>query len=319
MKPRHVPILLSTVFVCGASTLTAQQPGAGDPFVKGDDTPAAAPQPALDEPARLVPQGLIRAEYFSLPHTLARKMMRQLPQQQALYEWLGKELENPQSEVKLERLSLLKVRGGQRSKVEEIDEYPYSTEFDPPQIPQSIGIGAPLSMSTNNNNTTVNPPAVPAPPNPPKPKPAPAPAPGAQGDPGTAGAEAQTAVIAPGAVPATHNCAPWPYSTVTPRGFTFRNTGWTMEAEMTIGADGRTVDLNLAPEHVKIVSVVPQVPNGEITQPVFETYKLTTQVLTIMNQPTLVGTISPPVATGTSGANETNRTWLLFITVNPAR
>jgi hypothetical protein len=88
---------------------------------------------------------------------------------------------------------------------------------------------------------------------------------------------------------------------------------------MTIAEDGKTADLNLAPEHVKIVSMVPQMPNGEITQPVFETYKLTTQVLTIMSQPTLVGTISPPVATGASGANETNRTWLLFITVYPAR
>jgi hypothetical protein len=210
MKSRHVPILFAVIMSGSASTLTAQQPGAGDPFLKAGSSAAPAPQPAPDEPARLVPQGLVRAEYFSLPHTLARKMMRQFRQQQTLYDWLGAELEKAESEVKLERLTLLKVRGGQRSKVEEIDEYPYPTEFDPPQIPQSIGIGAPLSMSTNNNSTTVNPPAVPGPPTPPKPKPAPTPAPGAQGDPGTAGAEAQTAVIMPGAVPATRVCTPWP-------------------------------------------------------------------------------------------------------------
>src|SRR5436189_6172131 len=119
MKP--VPVLLATIFAGTISTLTAQQPGAADPFVKGN-IPAPAPPPATVEVPDLVRQGLVRTEYFSLPHTLARKMMRQFPQQPALYEWLGRELENPQSEVKLERLSLLKVRSGQRSKLEEINE-----------------------------------------------------------------------------------------------------------------------------------------------------------------------------------------------------
>lgn len=88
---------------------------------------------------------------------------------------------------------------------------------------------------------------------------------------------------------------------------------------MSIGEDGQTVDLNLAPEHVKIIGMVPQTANGEIAQPLFETNKLTTQILTKLSQPTLIGTISPPVATGAPGANEANRTWLLFITVNPVR
>src|SRR5687768_1418299 len=86
MKP--IPILLAAFFAAAVSPLTAQQPGAGDPFVKGDTPPAAAAPPAPDAAPPLVRQGLVRTEYFSLPHTLARKMMRQLPQQPALYEWL---------------------------------------------------------------------------------------------------------------------------------------------------------------------------------------------------------------------------------------
>ena len=92
-----------------------------------------------------------------------------------------------------------------------------------------------------------------------------------------------------------------------------------MEVEMTIGEDGETVDLNVAPEHIKLIGMLPQNANGEITQPLFETNKLTTQILTKLSRPTLIGSISPPVATGAPGANEANRTWLLFVTVNPAR
>ena len=37
------------------------------------------------------------------------------------------------------------VRGGQKSKIEVIREFPYPTEFDPPQIPQTFGGGATLN------------------------------------------------------------------------------------------------------------------------------------------------------------------------------
>lgn len=332
MKIRHIPALAAALAGL-VSTLAAQQPapapvpGTADPFIKTEPVAVADPfsgEPARRQPARLVSQGIVRLEYFSLPHNLARKVLRQFPQHQALYDWLGKELDDPNSEVKLERLTLLKVRGGQRSKVEEINEYPYATEYDPPQIPQSIGIGAPLMVSNSTNTTNVTPPPAPTPaPTPPAPAPAPprpAPVPpGPQGAPGDPGAAAPPAVITPGAVPANHVTAPWPYTPTTASAFTFKNTGWTFEVELTFGEDGHMVDLNIAPEHIKLIGLMPQNPSGEIVQPVFETNKLTGQILAYVNRPTLAGTISPPVATGPAGANTVNRTWLLFLTVTPAR
>lgn len=255
-------------------------------------------------------------EYFSLPQNLARKMLRQLPQHADLYDWLGKELDNAKSEVKLERLTLLKVRGGQRSKVEEIDEYPFPTEFDPAQIAQSFGIGVPLTVNTNNTTTTVTPPATPAPT---PPAPAPGPQPGVQGAPGEPGVAAPPAAPALAAPPATPPATSWPYVPAMPTSFTTKNTGWTLEVELTFGEDGRTVDLNIAPEHIKLAGMVPQTPNGEVSQPTFEINRLTTQILTQIDQPTLVGTISPPVSSGAPGGNASPRAWLLFLTVTRAR
>jgi hypothetical protein len=40
--------------------------------------------------------------------------------------------------------SAIQVRGGQRSKVESITEYPCPAEFDPPQVPQGFGGGGTL-------------------------------------------------------------------------------------------------------------------------------------------------------------------------------
>lgn len=40
------------------------------------------------------------------------------------------------------------VRGGQKSKIEVIREFPYPTEFDPPQIPQTFGGGASINGNT---------------------------------------------------------------------------------------------------------------------------------------------------------------------------
>ena len=325
MKPRIVPVL-ALALASLASTLLAQQPppapappppGTGDPFIKGDAPPSDPFAPVVaNEPAKLADQGLVRFEYFSLPQNLARKVLRQFPDQQALYEWLGTELENAKTEVKLERLILLKVRSGQRSKVEEIDEYPYGNEYDPPQIPQSIGIGAPLTMHYNNNTTNVTAPPAPTPTQPPAPTP---PKPGARGPAGDPGAAAPPATITPGAVPATMVSAPWPYTPTTASAFATMNTGWTVEVELVLGEDGHSVDLNIAPEHIKLVSLAPQNPSGEILQPIFERHRLATQILTYLNRPTLAGTISPPVSTGPAGVNAESRTWLLFLTVNPAR
>ncbi len=141
------------------------------------------------------------------------------------------------------------VRGGQRSKIEVIREFPWPTEFDPPQIPQTVGGGG-----------------------------------GGGGFPGLGGGNQQGAAF--------------PVTPTTPNAFQFRNTGVTMEVEATVGEDGYTIDLNLAPDVTEFEGFInygspiqttgtnalgqnePVVlTDNKILQPVFATRKLQTQVL----------------------------------------
>ncbi|HEX2746582.1 MAG TPA: Amuc_1098 family type IV pilus outer membrane protein [Verrucomicrobiales bacterium] len=140
------------------------------------------------------------------------------------------------------------VRGGQRSKIEVIREFPYPTEFDPPQIPQTFGGGGGIGGLGGLGNTQ-------------------------QG-------------------------SSFPVTPTTPSSFTFRNTGVTMEVEATVGEDGYTIDLNIAPEVVEFEGFInygspiqttginalgqsePVVlTENKILQPVFATRKMATQVL----------------------------------------
>ena len=142
------------------------------------------------------------------------------------------------------------VRGGQRSKIEIIREFPYPTEYDPPQIPQNFGGG--LSVG------------------------------GGGGGVGGGGAGGGS----------------FPVTPANPNSFQFRNTGVSMEVEATVGDDGYTIDLNLAPEVTEFEgfinygspiqttstnalgqSVPVVLTENKILQPVFATRKLSTQVL----------------------------------------
>ena len=109
--------------------------------------------------------------------------------------------------------------------------------------------------------------------------------------------------------------APWPRTGTTPRSIELRSAGNILEVELTIGEDGRTVDLNLAPESSRRVGMVKWGLLEEIYQPVFETRKFAGQASNFIGQPTLVSSFSPPVNTGVPGGNKKDRTWLLFVTV----
>lgn len=308
MKPRPLPILLTalSLFSPLAAYGQAGNPGT-DPFLKSNTPPVAAVAPTAQALPR---EGLVRMEVFTLSLEKGRAVTRKFPKQTDLYAWLGEELEKENPKVKLERIMVLRVRGGQRSKVEELDEYPYPTEFDPPQVPQSIGIGQPAPGTTT---VTVTPPTPPpAPPNPPAP-------PGAKGEPGPSGIPAAPVPRPAGSSPPGSVFSPWPYTTSTPSSMEFKNTGWTLEVEMTIADDGQTVDLNLAPQFIRLCGQESLSPSGEIIQPVFETSSIATQILTKFGQPTLAGTFSPPVDAGAAGGNTENVTRLLFITVTNPR
>lgn len=139
------------------------------------------------------------------------------------------------------------VRGGQRSKIEVIREFPYPTEFDPPQIPQTFGGGGG----------------------------------GLFGGGGFASSGSS-----------------FPVTPTTPSAFSVKNTGVTMEVEATVGEDGWTIDLNLAPQVIEFdgfinygspiqttgINALGQnepvvLTDNKILQPVFGIRSLTTQVL----------------------------------------
>ncbi len=304
------PLLAALSLFCPLAAFgQAGAPGA-DPFLKSNSPPAAA---AEQSPTALPREGLVRMEVFSLSLEDGRAATRKFPKQADLYAWLGEELEQEKPTVNLERLMVLRVRGGQRSKLQEIDEYPYPTEFESPQIPQNIGIGQPAPVTTTVTVTTPTPP--PAPPNPPTP---PAPS-GAKGDTGPPGTPAASLPRPAGSSPVDSVMSPWPYTATTPLSFEVKNSGWTFEVEMTISDNGPFADLSMAPAFVRLCGLEIQSPSGEVMQPYFEASKMATQVLTKIGQPTLVGTFSPPVDTGVGGGNIEPLTRLLFITVTKPR
>jgi hypothetical protein len=88
---------------------------------------------------------------------------------------------------------------------------------------------------------------------------------------------------------------------------------------MTFGDDGSTVDLNIAPEVVRLTGLDVINQAGDIVQPGFETSKMSCQILTRTGKPTLAGTVSPAVNSGAPNSNTVDRTWLLFLTINRSR
>jgi len=85
-------------------------------------------------------EAFLHFDVISLPALAARKAVIAHPVEAELYQWLDTELEKKDSGVVLERFCSMRIRSGQRSKVQGINEYPYPTELDPPQIPQSISL-----------------------------------------------------------------------------------------------------------------------------------------------------------------------------------
>jgi general secretion pathway protein D len=150
------------------------------------------------------------------------------------------------------------TKSGQRAKIEIIREFPYPTDFDPPQIPQDFG-------SVNGGGG------------------------GFQQQGGGLGG------LLPGGGGAS--VSSFPVTPTTPTEFEFRNTGVSMEVDPIIGEDNYTVDLNLAPEVVEFegfinygspintgavnaagVPTTVILTENRIEQPVFATRKMSTAV-----------------------------------------
>ncbi len=152
------------------------------------------------------------------------------------------------------------AKSGQRAKIEVIREFPYPTDFDPPQIPQNFG-------GQGNNGGGFG---------------------GANGGGGFGGV---LGGLGGGQVNS------FPVTPTTPTAFDTKPTGVTMEIDPLLGEDGYTVELTLTPEVVEFegfinygspintgavnaagVPTTVILTENRIEQPVFATRRLNTQV-----------------------------------------
>ena len=88
-----------------------------------------------------------------------------------------------------------------------------------------------------------------------------------------------------------------------PTAFETRNTGLSVEVDPVISADGKFIDLNMAPEIVKLLEIYPWETEatgakGSFPTPVFYTVKATTQVTMKNGSYCLIGTVRLPEAVG---------------------
>jgi hypothetical protein len=170
---------------------------------------------------------------------------------------------------------VIATKSGTRAVVEQIDEFRYATEYDPPGrsiVTKSLPIkggGADsvkesgLSSTVDTAATTVGPqePATPS-----------------EAKPGET--LETTTTVTEGA----------------PTAFETRNIGVTLEIEPVVGSDGRTIDLNLVPRHVRFLGMRKAYlrqentnTNSVVEQPEFLTNRIATSIQVVDGEHTLLG------------------------------
>ena len=114
-----------------------------DPFAKRGSVAVPGPfavRPA-GQPEPKPNSGMVGCllEYIQLDHTEANRVIRKHAGKLNALD-LREELERMIQDGKAEHLELqyLRTKSGQRAKIESIDEHIYPTEYDPPEIPQTM-------------------------------------------------------------------------------------------------------------------------------------------------------------------------------------
>lgn len=166
--------------------------------------------------SRIEPQMGILVEYFELDHRTANKLMREYSAKaadaQGLRDALGEMVTKGDST--LIETAWLRARSGQRAKTESVRETIYPTEYDPPEIPNTLGVVA----------------------IPPKEK---------SGEKPSAQQK-----LPPVAMTSAPEGAPILMSSATPTAFETRNVGTTVEVDPVLSNDGELATISISPEIV---------------------------------------------------------------------
>jgi hypothetical protein len=188
-----------------------------------------------------------------------------------------------EKKARLEHVSTVETKSGQRAVTEEIREERYMTENCPPGV---------ISKTDGTRRTTTS---------------------EVSGKPGASGKTTTTETTT-----VTHATPDDPQLPGYPTASEVRNTGVTVEVEPVVGPDGKTIDLNEAvksvkyPGNLQATGLAAHYP----ARPLFEDANITTGQTLPAGMHVFVSTMNPPGADGVNDRPDTGRTWLLFVRAN---
>lgn len=219
--------------------------------------------------SRVEPQIGILVEYYELDHRTANKLMREYSAKaadaQGLRDALCEMVEKGDSA--LIETAWLRARSGQRAKTESIRETIYPTEYDPPQIPNTVGVVAfPKKKKAGEK-------------------------PSEQQD------------LPPVAIASSPADTPILMTSATPTAFETRNVGATVEVDPVLSKDGEIVTVSIAPEMVTFEGMTffirpesKNIPWGadHISMPLFYSMQTALQLKAQPGNYNLLGMFTPP-------------------------
>jgi hypothetical protein len=275
MKPTTRLVLAALL---GLPVLSAQTPPPAarqDPYVAA--TPAAGAPPAAEVQRNLS----LRFEDFSLDLAAAAELQRADLGDEELYRRLLAMV--AKKEARQESMTVIRARSGNKALAESILETIYATEYEPPELPNTVGV-------------SISPP-----------KPADVPAPDTVPETDKLEQAVDASQLGDLRTPAT------------PTSFETRNSGRTVEIEPTASADWQSIDLRFACDLVRHVGTS---KHGQglsvIEMPEFETQRNTTSVTITPGKPFLCGTVNRPPNSKVD-ADAANRIWFAFVTASYAK
>jgi hypothetical protein len=264
------------------SRLHAQAPAAPtgpDPFA--DPSAVGVPTPAAPE-AQPNQNLSVRYEVFSLDLATAAALQRENPGDATLYLRLVAMVEK--KEAIQESMHVIRCVQGQKSMSENTAELIYATEYEPPELPNTVGVSIepPKSPTATDNPATL---------------------------PDTTKLENAPSL-------SVFNGIQTP---ATPTAYQTRNTGITIEMEASVDPDTGKVQLISSFDNVRHVGVTEQGTGlSKTTMPEFEVQKLMGSATVTPGKPFLLGTMNrPPVSK--VDADSANRIWFAFVTVDSVK
>lgn len=264
----HQPFL-SLLACASVACLHAEDAPAADPYLKDQLATNIDPQPAGR------PNISVCYETFSVPLRLAAKLRREWKNDAGLYTRLTSA--SAKDGVRQESFDVARCLSSQKVKVECITEELYPTEFEAPELPNTVGVAVSPPDTSN---------------------PAPSAADVSKTNPPPAGG---------GSLPTPG----------TPTSFQTRNVGRTFEFEATMGGSpaNPVVDIRLVPEIISLVGKDAWGQGvSQAEMPRFETQRVNTSMTVSLGRPTLFGTMNRP-PDSQADPDSANRVWFAFITV----